>query len=137
MRNPLDFSRATSTLKPAAYSAATNNGTAVDCLGYRRALVVFNAGTADASAEADVKIQSSDASGSGFADITGATFAQVTTANDDTIYVAEIQTENHKRYLRAVATCDGTNAVTLSVEIVLMDPIDGPAEQLETVAFRK
>lgn len=134
---PSEFTLASYTLKPDNYSAASTDGAEVDTKGFRRALIVLAAGTAAASAEADVKIQSSDASGSGFADVTGATFAQITAANDETTYVANWNCDLNKRYIRAVCACDGTNQVELACVVVLLDPEVGPATQTNAVAFSK
>lgn len=135
-RNPTEYCKAVSTLKADNYSAASTDGTAVDTKGFRQALVILDAGTAAASAEADVHIESS-ADNSTWADISGATFAQITTANDEKVYVGSVACDLNARYLRAVVAGDGTNAVELSVVFVLMDPEVGPASQTNTVAFTK
>lgn len=135
-RNPVEYCKAVSTLKAASYSAASTNGTAVDTKGYRKALVVLNAGTAAASAEADVSIETS-ADNSTWAALSGASFAQITTANDETVYVGSIDCDLNNRYVRAVNVGDGTNAVALSVDVILLDPEVGPASQTNTVAFTK
>lgn len=135
-RNPVEYTKAVSTLKADSYSAASTNGTAVDTKGYRKALVVLNAGTAAASAEADVSIETS-ADNSTWAALSGASFAQITTANDETVYVGSLDCDLNNRYVRAVNAGDGTNAVALSVTVVLLDPEVGPAAQTNTVAFTK
>lgn len=134
--NPAAYTRAVTTLKADNYSAASTDGASVDTKGYRHAVVVVNAGIAAASAEADIKIQDS-ADDSSFADISGATFTQITTANDDTCYVGFVNCDANRRYLRAVVACDGTNAVELGVSIVLMQPEVGPAAQVNAAAFSK
>ena len=135
-RNPLEYARAVSTLKADNYSATSTDGASVDTKGYRQALVVVNAGTAAASAEADIHVEGSP-DNSTWTDISGATFAQITTANDETVYVGSIACDLNPRYLRAVVAGDNTNAVELSVDIILMDPEIGPATQVQTAAFNK
>ena len=135
-RNPLEYTKACPTLKADNYSAASTDGAAVDTKGYRQALVVVNAGTAAASAEADIHVEGSP-DNSTWTDISGATFTQITTANDETVFVGSIACDLNPRYLRAVVACDGTNAVELGVTIVLMDPEVGPAAQVNTAAFTK
>ena len=71
-----------------------------------------------------------------FADITDATFTQVTTANDNLLYVGRINLRQNgvDRYLRAVAT-DAVAACVSSVEIILLNGYKLPVEQTNTVAF--
>jgi hypothetical protein len=133
--NPAAYSRATSTLKSSSYSAASTNGTTVDTKGYRHAVVVLNAGTAGAAATADVKLQSS-ADDSTWADVSGATFTQITVSNDNDIYVGFVNCEANDRYLRAVVDC-ASGTVALGVSIVLMQPEVGPAGQVNAAAFSK
>ena len=63
----------------------------------------------------DVKIQESDASGSGYTDISDATFTQ---AVDDTREEKHFKTI--KRYVRAVGTIGGTNTPTFDYGVLLM-----------------
>ena len=60
-------------------TAGTVNGPAIDRLGFEDALVVVNSGTNGTNGTVDIKVQESNASDTGFADITGAAFAQITT----------------------------------------------------------
>lgn len=95
------------TFTPAARTA-TANGTGVDLTGYinsgGRALkaILDNGTTSGTTPTLDVKIQDSD-DNSVFADITGATFTQLTAAGNQ-----EIHFRTNKRYVRAVATIAGT-----------------------------
>lgn len=123
-------------LLPQSLSAASTDGEIVDTRGYREALVVALFGTAAASAESDVIVNEGDASDmADEAPISGAAFAQVTTANDETIYVGRLDLEGRKRYLRVNNAGDGSNAVVLAVAIILMHPRKLPVVQDETVAF--
>lgn len=88
-------------------SATTTNGTGVDCLelGYD-CMAVLQLGTQTGTFTADVKIQESDASGSGYADISGASFTQADQDDDDA--VAAITFRRTKRYIRVVDVTAGT-----------------------------
>lgn len=97
-------------------SATTTNGTAVDCIEMGDDLMaIMQLGGQDGDHTCDVKFQESDASGSGFADISGATFTQTDEDDDNTI--ASIGFKRTKRYVRAVVTTAGTvtqNVIGLS-----------------------
>ena len=118
----------------AVATAASTNGTGVDCKGYSECLVVFNAILAASSAEGNVHIEESD-DDSTYADITGAVFTEITPTNDDDAFVGRIDLSKHKRYLRAVLATDGANAFTGSVGFVLMNPKSGPAVQDNSTVF--
>lgn len=88
-------------------SATTTNGTGVDCIKMADDLVaVLQLGTMTGTHTCDVKIQESDAAGSGYADITGAAFTQADQADGDTI--ATLGFKRTKRYVRVVVTTAGT-----------------------------
>jgi hypothetical protein len=103
-------------LLSALHRTATATGTGVDLQGNRNpggremaAYLNVGAVTSSASPEdttLDVKIQESDALGSGYTDISGATFTQVTSAGGTTTETIYFQTI--KRYIRAVGTQAGT-----------------------------
>ena len=87
------------------------NGTGVDIqdyIGKLKLVLDSEEGTGNADNTLDVKIQHSDASGSGYTDITGAAFTQVdgSTAAFESI---SLDTRSTKRYIRAVATIAGTS----------------------------
>ena len=91
----------------------------VDTLGFRHCTIVVVLGATDIALTA-LKVQESDASGSGFADVTGliygtstdpsgATVALPSATDDNKIYVFDINLEGRKRYMDAVVTIgDGT-----------------------------
>ena len=88
-------------------SATTTNGTGVDCLGLRDDLVaVVQLGAMTGTHTCDVTIQESDASGSGYAAISGAVFTQTDANSDNTI--ACIGFKRTKRYVRASIVTAGT-----------------------------
>jgi hypothetical protein len=129
-----EFIKPNTTILPQSLSAALTNGSGVDTQGFKEALVVFHAGTAAASAEADVHVEESS-DDSTYVNITGAVFTQVTTANDNTIYVGRIKLEKRLRYLRAVNVGDGTNAVVLGVSIILLAANVLPVTQVNASVF--
>ena len=119
------------------HAVAAVNGDGIDTTGYDEALIILNAGTATATGTADVKLQESsdNAVADAYADIAGAAFAQITTANHETLFVGRIRVKNFERYIRVVSTV-GTDTVELGVT-VLLGKFDGlaPVTQEETVAF--
>lgn len=105
-------------LFPSAARTATANGTGVDLQQYSGdvAVVLDSAAGTGTSPTLDVKLQDS-ADNSTFADITSATFTQVTgTAAQQKIVINK---DAAKRYVRAVATIGGTSpSFTFSVNAV-------------------
>lgn len=94
----------------ALHITTTTNGAAVDLQGkanpgVKQMKAFINAGASTGTSETcDVKVQESDASGSGFTDISGATFTQLTDVGAEEIHFQTI-----KRYVRLVATLAGTS----------------------------
>lgn len=107
-------------LFPAAAYTNNGNGSAVDVSGFeqvgaREFIAFLTCGAASGTSPTlDVKIQESDSSTSGFADISGAAFTQLTGAGSEHLrFVAR------KRYVRAVRTVGGTSpSFTFSVTLV-------------------
>jgi hypothetical protein len=103
---------------------ASANGTGFDLEGSNgaegEAIIILSSDAASAGTNPtlDVKLQESDASGSGYTDISGATFTQVTDAASS--QKISINTNDVKRYLRAVGTIGGTSspAFTYAVELI-------------------
>jgi hypothetical protein len=116
------------------HAAGTVNGAAIDRRGFEEALVVVNSGTNGTGGTVDLKIQESDVSGSGFADIDGAAFTQITEANDNTVYVGRLDLVGRKRYLRVVATV-ATAACDLGVDVILGAAKELPVSQVNAAAF--
>lgn len=98
----------------------TQTGTGVDTRGYEYAVVVLNAGTFTADETLTLKVQTSDASGSGYADVTGAAFAQITTSNDAAVYYGVVRLHGSARYLRLVGTHTGSGNAVYGADIVLL-----------------
>ncbi|GMV19018.1 MAG: hypothetical protein AMXMBFR56_72420 [Polyangiaceae bacterium] len=89
---------------PSASAAGTINGTGVDRLGFSSCVLDAGSGASTGTPTSftlDVKLQHSDASGSGYTDLTGAAVAQITAIN--TRKRKTIDLKGAKRYIRAVA----------------------------------
>jgi hypothetical protein len=98
-------------LSPQQLGSGANNGSAVDLLsGDGRCFAIQITGPT-----LDGKIQESDASASGYADISGATFTQVTAANS----VQVISFERTKRYVRYVGTVGGSSTPTVMTAVFI------------------
>jgi len=97
-----------SLLDPAERSA-TANGSAADILDYegQAAAILQSAAGTGTTPTLDVKLQDSADGSTGWADITGAAFTQVTNAAASA-QVVKFNASAVKRYIRAVATVAGT-----------------------------
>ena len=97
-------------LLPAKEYNANANGTAVDLRDYvgkgELAFLLSVGSASGTSPTLNVKVQQSDSSGSGFADIANGAFAQVTGTG-----FWQLRVTPTKRYIRAVATVGGTSPV--------------------------
>lgn len=100
--NPESAIKHVESLTAVSRGAGTVNGTAGDFKGCGDILVLFKAGTNQATGTHDVKLQDS-ADNSSFADIAGAAFVQVTTSNDDQAYKGVLRKGTYRRYVRAVS----------------------------------
>lgn len=83
---------------------------------------ILDSGAASAGTDPtlDVKLQestASDGSGDAFADISGATFTQVTDAAASHQAI-KLNIDNQPRYIRAVATIGGTDTPTFAFSVV-------------------
>jgi len=116
----------------AGSAVATINGTAIDTKGYSEAMVVLIAGAFTATGTLDVKVQDSTDGSTGWADVTGAAFAQLIDSTDDTIKIARLKLDGNgiKRYIRIVSTV-GTAAAPHGVTVVLGGDQYPPANTIE------
>jgi len=128
------FAKAVVGIAAGSQLATTVTGSAIDRLGFDEALVVVNSGTNGTSGTVDIKVQESDDSTSGFADIDGAAFAQITEDNDNTIYVGRLDLSGRKRYIQVVAVVD-TAACDFGVDVILSGAKQLPVSQVNDVAF--
>lgn len=102
----------------------------IDTLGYDYCTIVCHVGATDIEMAA-LKVQESDASGSGFADVAGLDFDGDTNIDsgtaalpaddsDNSLFVFEVDCRNRKRYLDVVATAgNGATGTYLSVTALL------------------
>ena len=119
MRSVYDAIKALFTIRPVT-ATSTQTGSSVDTKGYNSAAVILEVGAVSGTSPTlDVKIQES-ADASTWSDISGATFTQVTAANNSQILRIEGLGTSRKRYLRAVGTIAGTSpSFCFGVEILL------------------
>lgn len=85
------------------------------------AFLLHAVNTAGSSPTLAIKIQHSDASGSGYTDVTGAAFTGLTTTNVNGLQKLVLNRDNLKRYVRLDYTLGGTSspAYTLSCQAVV------------------
>lgn len=105
-----------------AITAAANNGTGVDTLGYRRAVAVFITSPSGSGTTSDCKLQESSAGvSSGMADCSpAAAFTQGTTVGGLQVQYMNINLAAHKRYLRLVHTGAGGSAAGSAAGIIIL-----------------
>jgi hypothetical protein len=116
------------------HAAGTVNGAAIDRLGFEEALVVVNSGENGAGGTVDAKVQESEDGSTGWTDIAGAAFTQITEANDNTVYAGRLNLVGRKRYLRVVAVV-ATAACDLGVDVILGAAKQLPVAQVNAAAF--
>lgn len=107
-------------------SGATVTGTALDTRGFDggHAVFVLYAAAGTTASVTAIKVQESDASGSGYADITGADFTVIDTDSDAAIYVGSLKLRGRKRYLRLTAT----GGASADYPLTVIDQLVGPRE---------
>lgn len=103
----------------------------IDTKGFEYVRVIVALGALDIAMTA-LKIQESDTSGSGFADVPGLTYgtsididgstsALPTASNDNGFFVFDLDLRGRKRYLDVVATCgDGSTGTYITILAMLM-----------------
>lgn len=103
-------------------ASALANGAAVDTRGFEYAVIPLQFGAVADTAVLTVKVQESDVSGSGFADVPDAVYTVTEASDDNTVKPFEVRLHGRKRYLRIVTTYGGSGAYTLTAPIGLMHP---------------
>jgi hypothetical protein len=126
MRDIVHNIKAVNAVAPAVRSASVD-GDAVDLLGFDSVALVVTVGAVTGSGNMSVKLQESDASGSGFADVDpdhlqGAGLANPLTLNGTT----KIGYRGFKRYLRAVLTLNSGTSVTVGALFILGNAVERP-----------
>ena len=125
MERLLEGQKLVNHIVPASRSAGTVDGTGIDTAGYHEAtfLVPIGAiGDTGTDTTLNVKIQESDALGSGYADITGAAITELVNTDDDAIPQIGVRLggrANRKRYVRAVLAVAGSDAALVGVVALL------------------
>lgn len=118
LRQALDKLAPALAFHPTAARTATGNGTAVDVQAYDGDLIfILDSAAAGAGTNPtlDIKLQSSDTQGGTYTDISGATFAQVTsTASQQTITVSK---DENRRWFRIVYTIGGTASPSFTFSV--------------------
>lgn len=121
--NPQTLLKPASGIPPASYSASPTTEAFVDTRGWSECLVILHCGTFTSTATIDVAIHECAASnGSGSTAITSAAFAQISTANDDAVYVGRINLQDRLRYIGSVATYGGSGNAVFSMVIIPIGP---------------
>ena len=112
------LAKATVTQMEAVLSRTTLAGTAFDITQYEGTiLILLEAGASTAgTATLDVKLQDSATSSGTYADITGATFAQVTAAAAQ--QAIALDTDKAKGFIKAVATFGASNALPFGLTVI-------------------
>lgn len=103
-------------------ATATVTGTGIDCSGFEEAVYGLMVGAVSGTTPTlDVKIQESATVGGTYTDITGAAFAQVTTATHQLHLGTRVNTA--KPFQRVLATIAGTTpSFTMSVLMLRVNP---------------
>jgi hypothetical protein len=116
----------------AVLTSATQNGAAVDCLGFSRATLLFNAWTG-AATTVNFTVSESDTSGGSYTVVTGATLASAIVAStaDAGTQCLDIDLTKRKRFLRINIVGTGT-AGNASGVFALFNPMDAAVTQTVT-----
>jgi hypothetical protein len=129
--NPLQATKLAIVISPVAIkdnAAWTTNE--IDTLGYDFLQIIFFLGATDI-AVAELKVQESDTSGSGFADVTGlvcgtstnadgATSALPSATDDNKITLFEIDLRGRKRYIDLSATAGNGTAGSYAAAVAIL-----------------
>ena len=126
--------KAVQAIKADAHAASTITGAAIDTKEFDEILYVVNAGTFSATGDANIKITECDTSGGTYADITGAVFAEIAAANDDTIYIGRVKCKNTERYHKVVCVV-ADDVVDLGVIGILGKSDTGKVTPVNAVSF--
>ena len=110
-------------------SATDTNSSGIDLSEFKGWVkIVVNAGTftgASPAMDIDIQESSDDGSSDAYADVTGASFTQITTSNDAQLHVARLLPSAVERYIRIQATSSGTiTAIPIGITVELCGPGD-------------
>lgn len=133
-----DHVRPYQSLAPQAVgSAATVNGTGVDCQGWEGALVVVEMGaivdTSNITLTVKVQQSSDDGDADAYADVTDATTGAIPNSGENEVYLIELNMSERERYIRAVVTGGSAGGGLVSATIVPFRGRHLPPTQQNTV----
>lgn len=112
----------------------------VDTIGFNYATFIFNLGATDI-AMAALKLQESDASGSGYTDVSGADLASATdidgaatalpsATDDNNLVVIQVDLRGRKRFLDLVATAGNGASGTFASAVCILSQADVAPESV-------
>lgn len=135
-RTGVEETKSVQQIKPASYAAAsTTKGAGVNTVGYDDLKVVANVGVITATGVATLKLQESDTDVDGdYADIAGATFGGLVVADDEKVYVGNLNLSKRKPWIRAHLAV-ATDAAILGCTFELGAAKERPVSQDNDVAF--
>jgi hypothetical protein len=125
MRDIANNLNVVASLVPAVQTAAAD-GTAVDLQGYGSAALLVQTGAIVSAGDFGIKLQESDASGSGFTDVASTHLIGTLPATLVASTVYEQGYRINKRYVRAVTTKAGGTSIALGAMIVRGMPHNAP-----------
>lgn len=114
-------------IAPAVQSSSVN-GAAVDLAGFDAALIVLNTGAVAGAGDFSAKLQESDASDSGFADVDVADQlgSFPATLAENSVYRVGYIGSKRKRYVRVVLTKAGGTSIAAGAVAILGNPAIAP-----------
>lgn len=122
---------------PASTNVASIYSSAIDTTGFEKALVILLSGTNTTGAEVDMTVREGAARtvSTTHVHVAGSSFTQVTTSNDNTVYVGEVDLRKRLRYISLWQKRDGTNEAVAGAVVVLFGKKYAPSTQYKTLAF--
>ncbi|MBL6431888.1 MAG: hypothetical protein HPM95_15150 [Alphaproteobacteria bacterium] len=112
-------------LAPAVQSASVD-GVAIDTAGFNSVAFTVNTGAIVSAGDFSVKLQGSDASGSGFADVAAGFVDSNAPTTLEAASAYKLGCRGNKRYARVVLTKAGGTSIALGASAVLGDPTQAP-----------
>lgn len=105
---------------------ATTTSAAIDLQGFESAALIVNTGAIGGAGDFTAKLQESDASGSGFADVDAAHLTGTFPASLEADSVVKVGYIGFKRYLKAVVTKNSGTSIAASAVLIKGHPHDAP-----------
>lgn len=125
MRDLYSNIRVTAALAPAVQSTSVD-GSVIDVKGYNRLAFAVNTGAVVGAGDFSVKLQESDASGSGFADVAAAQVDSNAPATLAANSAYKLGYRGNKRYVKPVLTKAGGTSIAAGIVAILGDPASTP-----------